>query len=222
MARASRRRAAKTGVTVDFTGVEAGGGGFKIKEGDYLMEVEKVEDTESDAGNSMFKWTFIGKEGAAKGKKFFLYTVYDPPDSLWKLRSLLEALGQEVPDGPMDIDTEELVGLEIIGQVGDEEYQNKITSKLQDFSSVDAEEAGEEEPEPASRRGAKKGAAKKKSKKELEAVSAEEVKAMDDEEMADLVEKYDLEVDLDKQKTPRRKASAIITALEDKELLADD
>ena len=59
-------------------------------------------------------------------------------------------------------------------------------------------------------------------KKSMEAVSAEEVKAMDDDEMADLVERYELDVELDKHKTPRRKASAIITALEEKELLADD
>jgi len=231
MARSSARRKAKDRtVSLDFTDVESGGGGFKIPEGDYRMAVASVEDTESDAGNSMFKWTFEGKEGKAKGKKFYLYTVYDPPDSLWKLRSLLEALGVDVPDGPLDLDLDEMADLEIIGSVGDEEYQNKTTSKLQDFSSVD-DDAGEEDDEPKKgKRKAKKDdddgeedepkkGGKKKSK--LDAVSSEEVKAMDDDEMADLVERYDLDVELKEHKTPRRKASAIIAALEEKELLGD-
>jgi hypothetical protein len=233
MARASRtaRRQRSKGVNIDFTGVESGGGGgFHIKEGSYLMKVSAVEDTESDKGNSMFKWTFEGVEKAAKGKKFYLYTVYDPPDSLWKLRSLLEALGQEVPDGPMDVDIDELVDLELIGHVEDEEYEGKTRSKMNDFSSVDGDEAGEEEEEeeekeeeekPARGRAAKKAAAKK-GKKTLETVSEDEVKAMDDDEMADLVERYDLDVDLKEHKTPRRKASAIVAALEEKDLLSSD
>lgn len=229
MAKNARRRARKTGVEIDFTGVEAGGGGgFHIKEGSYLMKVIEVEDTESDKGNQMFKWTFEGQEKAAKGKKFYLYTVYDPPDSLWKLRSLLEALGQEVPDGPMDLDVSELVDLELVGHVEDEEYEGKTRSRMNDFSSVDGEEAEEkeeeEEEEEKPARG-KKGAAKKtakKDKKELEAISADEVKAMDDDEMAELIEKYELDVVLDDHKTPRRKASAITAALEEKDLLSDD
>jgi len=240
---ASRRKAKDRTVSLDFTDVEAGGGGFKIPEGSYRMKVKEVEDTESDAGNSMFKWTFEGLEKKAKGKKFYLYTVYDPPDSLWKLRSLLEALGQDVPDGPLDLDLDEMVDLEIIGEVGDEEYQNKITSKLQDFSSVDGadgddgdgdddekpargkkkrgakEEADEDDDDGKSARGKKKPAGKGK---KLDAISAEEVKAMDDDEMAETVEKYDLDVELKDHKTPRRKASAIIAALEEKELLAED
>lgn len=221
MARTSKRKRSNA-VSIDFEGVEAeGGGGFHIKDGSYRMKCTGCEDTESDKGNAMFKWEFTGLEKAAKGKKFYIYTVYDPPDSLWKLRSLLEALGQEVPDGPMDVDPDEMIDLEIIGIVTTEEYQNKEVSKMTDFSSVDGdEEEEEEENKPA--RGAKKTAAKKKGKKELEALSADEVKAMDEDEMVEVVEKYELEVDLDEHKTPRRKASAIIAALEEKELLSDE
>jgi hypothetical protein len=237
----ARRKAKDRTVSLDFTDVETGGGGFKIPEGDYRMKVESVEDTESDAGNSMFKWTFVGMEKKAKGKKFYLYTVYDPPDSLWKLRSLLEALGQEVPDGPLDLDLDEMTDLEIIGHVEDEEYQNKMTSKLKDFSSVDGaeeeEEEEEEEEKPAKGKKKKKKEeeeeeeeeenprgkkGKKKKGKKLDAMSAEEVKALEEDEMVELVERYELDLDLDEHKTPRRKASAIIAALEEKELLADD
>src|ERR1700753_255168 len=101
MARAAKRAKKSRVVEIDFEGVESGGGGFKIPEGEYLMACTGVEDTESDAGNQMFKFTFEGEEGKAKGKKFYSYCVYDPPDSLWKLKSLLEAMGTDVPDGAM-------------------------------------------------------------------------------------------------------------------------
>lgn len=221
MARASKRTKKSNIISLDFEGVESGGGGFRIPEGDYRMKVVKVEDTESDAGNSMFKWTFEGMEKKAKGKKFYLYTVYDPPDSLWKLKSLLEALGTEVPDGAMDLDLDEMVDLELIGQVGDEEYQNKTTSKLQDFSPIDGDDGdtdGDDKKKPA---GKDKKSTKKGSKKELEAMTADEVKELDEEGMEEVVERYELDVDLSEHKTPRRKASAIIAALEEKELLAD-
>jgi hypothetical protein len=244
MARTARTARKKSkAVEIDFEGVDSGGGGFHIKEGSYLMKCTGCEDTESDAGNAMFKWEFTGQEKAAKGKKFYIYTVYDPPTSLWKLRSLLEALGQEVPDGPMEVDPDEMIDLELIGHVTDEEYDGKTNSKMTDFSSVDGDEEEEEEEEEKPVRGRKKkpaakdeedeeeeeekpkrGAAKKKArgKKELEALSADEVKAFDEDEMAEVVEKYELEVDLDEHKTPRRKASAIIAALEEKELLSDE
>mgnify|MGYP001602854680 CR=1 FL=1 len=214
----ARRPAKKSRiVTVDFEGIEAGGGSFHIKEGSYLMQVVEVEQTESDKGNDMFKWTFEGQKGAAKGKKFYVYTTLNE-EALWKLRQLLEALQVEVPDGPLDIDLDEMVGLELIGIVTDEDYQGKTVSRMNDFESTDG--AGEEPEEKPSRAG-KKSAAKKK-KDEPEKITEAEVKAMDADELADVIEKYSLEVDLDDHKTLRRKISAVVTALEEGEFIEAD
>jgi hypothetical protein len=232
MARASRRAAKKNVVSIDFTDVESGGGGsFHIKPGEYLMKVKSVEDTESDAGNQMFKWAFEGTEGAAKGKVFYVYTVYDPPTSLWKLKGLLEALAVEVPDGAMDLDLDEMVDLELVGIVEDDEYNGKTVSRLNDFAPVDGEEEEEEEEnkkggkrtakedddDGKSRRGGKGGKGKK-----LDAISAEELKAMEKDDLEDVIERYELDVDPKEHKTPRRLANAVIAALEEKELLADE
>jgi hypothetical protein len=233
MARASRRAAKKNVVSIDFTDVESGGGGsFHIKAGEYAMKVKSVEDTESDAGNQMFKWAFEGTEGAAKGKVFYVYTVYDPPTSLWKLKGLLEALAVEVPDGAMDLDLDEMVDLELIGIVEDDEYNGKTVSRLNDFAPVDGEEE-EEEEKPA--RGRKGRAAKEDEEEEkptrsgkggkgkkLDAISAEELKAMEKDDLEDVIERYELDVDPKEHKTPRRLANAVIAALEEKELLADE
>lgn len=216
-------------VTIDFEGVEAGGGSFHIKEGSYRMKVLEVEQTESDKGNDMFKWTFEGLEGAAKGKKFYVYTTLNE-EALWKLRQLLEALQVEVPDGPLDLDLDEMVDLELIGIVSDDEYQGKTVSRMNDFESVDGEE--EESSKKSSKKKkddsdggngrAKRGGKKTSKDDEPEKIAADEVKAMDADELADLVEKYELEVDLDDHKTLRRKISAVVSELEEKELIEDE
>lgn len=212
-------------VSVDFTDVESGGGGgLKIPEGSYQMEVAEVSQETSSNDNEMFKWVFKGTEGKAKGKTFWFYTPLND-ESLWKLRGLLEAMDVEVPDGPMDIDLEEMVGLGVIGIVTDETYQGKISSKMTDFERAEGEDA----PEPETKkRGAKAGGKKastrkgKGKEKEIVKVSADEVKAMDEEELAALIEEHELEVDLEEYKTARRKTSAVIAALEEKDLIEEE
>jgi hypothetical protein len=250
------RRPSRKGkiVRVDFTGVESGGGGgVKIPEGSYRMKVAKVEEDESSAGNDMFKWTFKGVEGKAKGKTFYQYTTLND-EALWKLRSLLEALDVEVPDGPLDIDLEDMIDRELIGIVQDDTYKGKTSSKMMDFESPDGageeeeqeeeeettsrsrrkKPAEEEEEEATPRRGRKKPAAEEEEeeveetrprrggkKTKPEPIAGDEVRAMEEEELEEVIEKYKLEVDLSKFKTPSRKSSAVIAALEEAEMLAD-
>lgn len=233
----ARRSTKKKTVTVDFTDVESGGGGVKIPEGSYRMKVVKVEEDESSAGNDMFKWTFQGVEGKAKGKTFYQYTTLND-EALWKLRSLLEALDVEVPDGPMDIDLDDMIDRELIGIVQDDTYQGKTSSKMMDFEPIDGDGEEEEEEEKPARRGKGKnkpaeeeeeeeeekparGSRRAGKSKKLEPIGADEVRAMEEDELEEVITKYDLEVDLSEFKTPRRKSSAVITALEEKEMLAD-
>lgn len=53
-------------------------------------------------------------------------------------------------------------------------------------------------------------------------LSSDEVQGMDEDELEGVVEKYELDVDLDDFKTLRKKASAVIDALEDKDMIEDD
>lgn len=150
MARRAKRTARRSRiVSVDFEGVDVSGGRFRIPEDDYLMKVAEASQEESREGNDMIKWVFEGLEGKAKGKKFFVYTSL-LPEALWKLRGLLEALGQDVPDSAYDIDLDELIDLELVCSVTDEEYENKMSSKVTDWQP--AEEAEEEEKPKRGRR----------------------------------------------------------------------
>lgn len=197
------RRPAKNTVTVNFKGVDLAGGAVHIPEGDYRMKVESVKKAVSKSDNDMLAWQFIGLEGKAKNKRFYLYTTLTE-ESLWKLGQTLEALGQDIPDDEMDIDLDELIDLECIGTVIDEEYQDKPRSKLQGITTAEA--AGESHP------------VKGRNGKEVK-VAAKEVEDMSEDELEDLVDKHDLEVDLTTSKTLRRKAAAVIAALEEKDLL---
>jgi len=207
------RKGKKRTIEVDFTDVEAGGGGgFHIPEGEYGVKVESVEMAESENGNEQFKWTFVGTEGKAKGKKFFYYTAL-VEQALWKLKQTLLGLGVEVPDGAMDVELDDLVGLEGTGVVEDDEYQGKTRSKL---AAIVVPEEDEEEEE-----GSKKGKKGKNKKGKAVKVSEEEVKEMSEDELESLIEKHSLDVDLSDHRTLRKKAAAVIADLQEKDLLED-
>src|SRR5271165_543569 len=90
-------------LTADFTNVESGGGRVRVPEGDYRARVTGVKvGTAKSSGNTMLIWEFTGVEGKLKGKKLKDYTTLNP-EALWKLKSLLEALGIEVPKKKLDL-----------------------------------------------------------------------------------------------------------------------
>lgn len=105
MARTSRRAAKKKSVTLDFSQV-----GKQFEAGmEYAVEVKSctLED-----GNEYpyFAFQFKGVDEGYENSIMY-HNASTSPQSLWRLRPLLEALGVEIPDGPLDIDPDELVGL---------------------------------------------------------------------------------------------------------------
>lgn len=201
---AKSNRGEKRSVNVDFTDVEAGtGGGFHIPEGDYGVVVHSAELTTSSNDNEQIKWVFKGTEGKAKGKQFFFYTPL-VEQALWKLRGTLEALGVETPDSAMDIDLDELIGMEGIGQVVDDEYQGKTRSKLSGLSPGE-EDVSDKKPAKGKNKAVK--------------VSEDEVKEMSEDELESLVEKHSLDVDLKDYKVLRKKIVAVVAELAEKDLL---
>jgi len=204
-------------ISVDFEGVDMSGGtGFHIPEGDYKMKVKSVEEAVSKNDNDQLKWVFTGLEGKAKNKDFYYYTPLTE-ESLWKLGLTLTALGQDVPDSAMDIDLDELEGLECTGNVIDDEYQGKTRSKLQ---SVDPLDDADTDDAADTKSPAKKAAKNGKAAAKVVKLEADEVKAMTEDELEELIEKHELEVDMSEHKTLRRKAAAVVAALEEGDLLA--
>ncbi len=178
-----RRGKSQSMVSVDFTDVEAGGG-MPTPDGYYVGEIMSAELEASQSGNDMITVRWKTNIGSTVFDRFVLV-----PQSLWVLRTALNCMGYDTPDGPFDFDADDLVGdkcgLEITNEEYEEKDQPRVTGYLTEevatqyveeaggsVNGEEEEEAEEEEEEPEEeeeddppRRGkkkAKKKAAKKK------------------------------------------------------------
>ncbi len=119
----------RSDVTVDFSGVESGG--RAVPDGEYLIECLSVEEKESQEGNAYLAWKWKVADGAYKGA-----TVYDntslKPTALWRLKSLLECLGEEV-DGKFGLNLGSYKGRTTLAVIANETYQGKQKPRITDF-----------------------------------------------------------------------------------------
>lgn len=140
----------KKGISVDFTDVESSGG--HVPEGDYLLEVAEVEEKEGASSKEPYlAFIFEISEGEFKGRKIY-HNCSLQPQALFNLRNVLEALGNEVPKGVMDLDPEELVGQTCGASLITETYEGKKKSRVAEFFSADELESDA----PATKKGASK------------------------------------------------------------------
>lgn len=183
-------------IKVDFEGVEA----FKtVPEADYVVGIDEVtKETGSDSGEPYLAWTFVITKGKLKGQKLF-YNTSLQPKSLWNLRGVLEAFGLEVLDGVMEIDLKELNDHD--GKAGvsveHEKYEGKNKARVVDvFPEDDVKEGGD----------GKAGDTE---------ISEDDILAMDEEELAELVKENEIDVDLDDYATLKKKRAAVVAAVEE-------
>lgn len=126
---------------VDMTGVEAGG--VLIPQGNYSVEVEDVEVKNGQTGKPNLSWKFTIIEGKFKGSKLF-YNTSLQPQALFNLKKVLLSLGIEVPDSTMSLDLSEIIGSTCDVEVGHEDYDGKLRSRITDFIALDEEVSLEE------------------------------------------------------------------------------
>ena len=133
---------------LDFTGIEAY---VKCAEGQHVVKLTEIEETESQAGNPMLNATFQVVKGASTGAKLYDNFVLTEK-ALWKLQSFLVAVGMKA-DGKMILDLDKLVGKTCIVEVAHEEYEGKTRARIQEFIKLaaKAEDADEDEDEPDER-----------------------------------------------------------------------
>lgn len=222
MARTSRsKRTSSRTVSIDFAGVEASR--FRPPEDDYKTRVDQVEKTQSTSGNDQLEFTMEIIEGKYKGKVFKLWFSL-VREALWKLSGFLTSLGVEVPESELDLDLDELIGKTVGVVIEHREYNGNMKHDVSDHypfdgeteaSDDDEDEEEEEEKKPTRKSSAK---AEKKTKK-LTPLSGDEVTEMSEDELEEVVEKYELEIDLEEFKTLRKKQNAVCDALEEKDLL---
>jgi hypothetical protein len=221
MARRSSRK--KSGRSVDFS--------QEVKYFEPDMEVElEVKSAEWEDGNE-HPYIAIVFKGVDEHEDAELYhNASASPKSLSRLRSLLEAFGMEVPDGPLDIDTDELVGMRCMAHTYEDEYRNndgekKKTVRADDFWAVEkSTKAGKKSSKKDDdgeddKKSSKKGGKKSK----LEPIAKDDVPD-DRDELDELVEKYSLDIEMTRKlkKDDEAYQEAVIEALEEAGMLEEE
>lgn len=147
MATKSRKGRSSSSVNVDLSGVEASR--KAIPEGTYEVVVNEATQKDSRDGNPMIAFEFEVAEGAHKGAKLYENCSLQP-QALFKLKSVLLALGMDIPNKAFDLNLRDLVGLTCEVEVGHEVYEGKKRARIlqyndpEDTQDEDDEDEGEE------------------------------------------------------------------------------
>ena len=98
-----------------------------LEEGIYHLQIAKVEETNSSTGNPMLKveYDVLGVEG--NRKLWDNYVLIDK--CLWKVKELFDALGIDT-SALVEMDVNELVGLEVQAKVIQETYNGDIMNRV--------------------------------------------------------------------------------------------
>lgn len=132
-------------VKVDFSGVESGG--RSVPDGRYVGKVHKVEMRESDkSGADYLAWQLKVLRPRATGSIVYVNTSLQP-QALFNLKGMLEAMGQEVPDGEMELSLGEYMDEEVGFEITNEEFRNKMRPQVTGWFPPDELEEGDEEEE---------------------------------------------------------------------------
>jgi hypothetical protein len=179
---ASKRR--QSGArTIDFTGVEAGGGRL-LPEDTYSFECVDIDPDQigEDSGEPYWAATFEVVEGDFKGTKAWDNFSLQP-QALWKLRSFLESAGFPTEDGPMDIDPNDLIGLVGSADIIHETFKNKPKHRINSWMIDNQEPPAKAEREERPARGG--NGAKRVSRREPEPEDENEWKVRDQVQFKD-------------------------------------
>ena len=147
MATKSRNGRSSGSVNVDLSGVEASR--KAIPEGTYEVVVNEATQKNSRDGNPMIAFEFEVAEGAHKGAKLYENCSLQP-QALFKLKSVLLALGMNIPNKAFDLNLRDLVGLTCEVEVGHEVYEGKKRARILQYNDPEEtqdEEDGDEEEE---------------------------------------------------------------------------
>jgi ribosomal protein L12E/L44/L45/RPP1/RPP2 len=191
MAKASKGKKGKGGVSVNFKGVDAGG--RSIRDGWAVGKITEAElTTAKESGNEMFKIVIQAKNGKQTAKVWDNLVL--TPNALWKMRSLLEAAGVEVDEeDDMKFTADDLLDLEEFDvEVVNEDYEGRPRPRVAGFAALgthtnedgdDDDEDSEEDDEDE--KPTKRLKSKKASKADDDEDEDEEDEDSDDDEDED-------------------------------------
>lgn len=200
MAKPKPGKKTKRTVSVNMEGVEAGG--KAIADGNYEAEIVEVTEEESSNGNEQLKvvWQFTEK---MKGTKLFDWLSLTP-QSLWRLRGLLETIGVEVPDGVMNIDLDDLIGCSAVLEVTNEDYNGKKRPKVTGYGTIEAEAEGESEDESEESEESEEAESEDESEESEESEDEDAGESEDEDESEESDEAEEAEEEEEEEEKPKK------------------
>ena len=106
------------------------------------MVVNEAAQKDSRDGNPMIAFEFEVSEGTHKGAKLYENCSLQP-QALFKLKSVLLALGMDIPNKAFDLNLKDLIGLTCEVEVGHEVYEGKKRARILQYN--DPEDTEEED-----------------------------------------------------------------------------
>ena len=199
MATKSRKGRSSSSVNVDLSGVEVSR--KAIPEGTYEVVVNEAKTANSREGNPMIAFEFEVAEGAHKGAKLYENCSLQP-QALFKLKSVLLALGMDIPNKAFDLNLRDLVGLTCEVEVGHEVYEGKKRARILQYN--DPEEVQDEDSD------------EEEGKKSVE----DKLDELDLDELKDLAKDLDISAsDIKKAKKAEALIDLIIDSVDEEDIL---
>lgn len=123
---------------IDLTGVDAWEGGVLITAPfDGVVEVDSATEGQSSGGNPQGELELRAVEGEQQGSTIRDWVVVTP-NSLGKVKQVLEAFGVSNLDGEVEFDWSELVGKRCRIVVRDEAYNGEWKTRVKAYQAVGA------------------------------------------------------------------------------------
>jgi len=190
-------RKASTKFSADFSDVDVR---ITLPVGKYVASISEAAPVKKP-GKDVYvavKFKIESGDKSCNGQAAFL-NLSTAPQAIWKMAKFLEALGFDVPREGIDLDAAEWVGEKLIISIGHREHGGNTVTDVVGFESV---EDGTADPAVEGEGGGD------------DPLDADDLAEMDADELQEVIDDNDLEVDLSKFKTTKKKRAAVLEAIE--------
>lgn len=125
---------------------------------EYHVVIEDAVEDVSAAGNDMAVLTLTVMEGEYEGTKMWVRIVApgQDVDIIWKWKQLWAALGRDTSQG-IDINLDELLGLDLFVRVGHQNYEGEKRHFVKSYVPLVSEDSGPQVPKGSKSPAPKKG-----------------------------------------------------------------
>lgn len=115
------------------------GSKYQFAEGEYPVVCVALNKHKKQGGSTSLKWTFriLPEGGVGQGLTFDMYTGLENPKAIWKTHAVAKSLGIESKDekGNLVVKKKDAIGRRAMGTFKDEEYNGRMSTKLQDVTA---------------------------------------------------------------------------------------